>query len=204
MKTVVRLALAVGILQIVTIMPAHADKDSLAGRWHLAFYGKCVITPANRRACSDLQSPAEFAVFDVPGSTLIVAGSGDYFANAKGEFTVSFVNTIIESTPHGRKPLHCSNALVFEGTFTGTCVQHGFGHGHIGKGHATMNDFIEDDASGWWEGTPPSRFLEVGTVDTNNPACPGVFDTTRFMATFGYKVVPKGVSARLVLVHHRA
>jgi hypothetical protein len=178
------------------------DAESLAGHWHLTFYGKCVQTANNVQACRDLQSPATFGIMGVPGSTLTVTGTGDYISDASGRFTVTFVTKITELWRRGHRPALCSNTLVFHGAYNGTCQERGTGRGHIAAGKTGMVDFWEDETSGEWNGNPGTRFFDAIPTDTMNPACPGVYNTARFMRLFGYTHVPPGITARLVLVKH--
>jgi len=200
-----RLTLTAGVALaalVGTLHPAHAEKEMLAGHWRLLFHATCVLNPRTVDACRTLQAPATFAVVGVMGASLTVNGIGDYQADARGRYTVHFTTTVIEHVPHGLAPAHCTNALVFDGIYSGACREEGWGHGHIAQGRTGMADFWQDDATGWWDGSPPARFAESSTVDTFNPACPGVYNTARFMKLFGYRTVPPGITARLVLTHH--
>jgi hypothetical protein len=183
--------------------PAAQAKESMAGHWHLVFYGKCVDSRSNLQACAALQGPAAFPIMGVPGTVLIVKGVGDYIADARGHYTVRFITDIIERAPHARPPRACSNVLVFGAIYNGTCQERGTGHGHIAPGRTGMPDFWQDDTAGVWSGSPPARFADATPTDTSNPACPGVYDTKRFMALFGFKTVPVGITAHVVLIHHR-
>ncbi|MBV9279927.1 MAG: hypothetical protein JOZ41_07585 [Chloroflexi bacterium] len=183
------------------IPPAQAE--SLAGHWHLTFYGRCVNSPQNLQACRALQSPAVFAAMGVAGTVLTVRGIGDYVTDARGRYTVRFVTAISERAPHAEAPGQCNNAAVFHAIFNGTCREEGSGHGHIARGGTGMLDFWQDDAMGWWDGPRPVRFAESTPTDTMNPACAGVLDTAGFMKLFGFERVPAGISARLVLTHRR-
>lgn len=196
-------AIATGtFLSSVSPTVASAESEQLAGHWHLYWYGKCSITQQNQQACRDLQSPATFSVVGIPGAVLTVIGVGDYEANARGHYTVQFTTTVIERVPGVPAPAHCDNWLVFDRAFNGTCREVGWGHGHIAPGRLRMPDFWQDDTTGWWNGHPGARFSTRGPTDTFNPACPGTYDTARFMGLFGYRTVPPGIVARVVLTHH--
>ncbi len=213
MNGIWRLTLAIGIILATlagAMHPAHAEREMLGGHWRLLFHATCVLTPRTIDACRTLQAPATFAVIGVVGASLTVNGIGDYQADSRGRYTVHFTTMVIEHVPQGSAPAHCSNALVFDGAYSGACREEGWGHGHIAQGRTGMPDFYpvkgghtwQDDATGWWDGTPPARFAESSPVDTFNPACPGVYNTARFMKLFGYQTVPSGITARLVLTHH--
>jgi hypothetical protein len=177
--------------------------EMLSGHWHLVFYGKCIMDSHNLRACRELQGPATFAVMNVPGATLEVTGIGDYTSNRTGHYTVRFTTWIREQVPHIGMTSHCSNTTVFLQTFTGSCREQGSGHGHIAMGITGMPDFWQDDTHGTWNGTPGVPFAAGGPSDTFNPACPGTYDTARFLRLFGFTAVPRGITARVVLTHHR-
>lgn len=197
-------AVFVAILSFMSIgsaYSAHAEKEMLSGHWHLVFYGKCVINSQNGAACRALQGPATFAAMTVPGATLEVKGIGDYASNRAGHYTVRFSTWVTERVPGAGRPAHCDDTTVFSGTYTGTCREQGTGHGHIAKGITGMPDFWQDDTSGAWNGNPPARFATGGPTDTFNPTCPGTYDTKRFMRLFGYRTVPAGITARVVLTH---
>jgi hypothetical protein len=175
--------------------------EMLSGHWHLVFYGKCVMDSHNLQACRSLQGPASFAVTNVPGATLEVTGIGDYTSNRMGHYSVRFATSISERVPHVGAASRCSNATVFLQTFTGTCREQGSGHGHIAMGITGMPDFWQDDTHGTWNGTPGVHFAAGGPSDTFNPACPGTYNTARFLRLFGFRTVPSGITARVVLTH---
>jgi len=139
-----RLTLAIGIALVTlarAIHAAHAEREMLAGHWRLLFHATCVLTPRTIDACRTLQAPATFAVIGVAGAWLTVNGIGDYQADVRGRYTVHFTTTVIEHVPRGSAPAHCSNALVFDGAYSGTCREEGWGHGHIAQGRTGMPDF---------------------------------------------------------------
>jgi hypothetical protein len=181
--------------------PAHADKEMLAGHWHLDFYGRCAMTAENVTACRYLLGPATFAAMDVPGAVIAVRGIGDYVSDRSGHFSVRFSTSISERVPHHGPAAACDNDTVFLGLVTGTCREVGTGHGHIARGITGMPDFWEDDSAGYWSGPPHARFASSSPTDAFNPACAGSYDTARFMWLFGIRHVPAGVVARVVLTH---
>ena len=176
-------------------------REMLSGHWHLVFYGKCVMDSHNLQACRSLQGPASFAVMNVSGATLEVTGIGDYTSNRTGHYSVRFTTSIVERVPHVGAASRCSNATVFLQTFTGMCRERGSGHGHIAMGITGMPDFWQDDTHGTWNGTPGAHFAAGGPSDTFNPACPGTYDTARFLRLFGFRAVPAGITARVILTH---
>ncbi len=178
-----------------------AEKEMLAGHWHLVFYGKCVMAPVNLNACRSLQGPATFAVMNVPGATLEVKGIGDYVSDKTGKYSVTFRTWVTERAPRTGRPAHCDNSTVFFGVFTRTCLEIGTGHGHIAKGVTGMADFWQDDTAGYWAGNPPAHFVTGGPTDTFNPTCPEVYSAKKFLSLFGFKSVPAGITARVVLTH---
>jgi len=196
----VRRYLALLVLVVTARPPAHANAESLAGRWHLVFYGKCVLTATNAHACGVLQAPAWFAVYSHPGATLVVRGLGDYRADSRGRYTVRFVTTITEHVP-GARPISCANSTVFDEVWNGTCREIGTGHGRIAPGATGMDDFWQTDTQGYWTGSH-EPFATSGATDTFNPACPGRLGTAAFLRLFGIRHVPSGIEAQLVLTHH--
>jgi hypothetical protein len=195
-------ACAVGTF--ISSLPAtviRAESENLAGHWHLYWYGRCSITVENQQACRDLQSPATFPAIGLPGAVLTVVGIGDYQADTRGHYAVKFTTTITERVAGLPAPRHCDDWLVFGREFNGTCREVGFGHGHIAPGRLRMPDFWQDDTTGSWNGHPGARFSVSGPTDTFNPACPGSYDTARFMKLFGYRTVPRGIVAHVVLTH---
>ena len=68
----------------------------------------------------------------------------------------------------------------------------GSGHGHIAMGITGMPDFWQDDTHGSWNGTPGAHFAAGGPTDTFNPACPGTYDTARFLRLFGFRRGTRG------------
>ena len=199
----VRATLAVAALGALFLPVCPAQAESLAGHWHLTFYGRCVLSAQNVQACAALQAPAWFAVYDRPGATLVVRGTGEYVADARGRYTVRFVTTISERVPGAAAPTRCDNSTVFDTVWTGTCREVGSGHGHIAPGATGMDDFWQDDTSGHWTGRPPVPFASGGPSDTMNPACPGTLGTAQFLRLFGIRHVPAGIQAKLILTHHR-
>ncbi|HEX6506351.1 MAG TPA: hypothetical protein VF221_01850 [Chloroflexota bacterium] len=196
------IALVVSLWSItLTGRSVRAEQEMLAGHWHLDFYGRCVITAGNEKACRLLQGPASFAATSVPGATLTVRGIGEYISDRSGRFSVRFSTWITERVPHAGRPSRCDNAAVFLGVFTGTCREVGTGHGHIAAGMTGMPDFWEDDTTGSWSGPSHARFATSGATDTFNPACPGTYDTKRFLELFGVRPVPAGIEAHVTLVH---
>ncbi len=141
MNRIWRPTLATGVVLAGAMHPAHAEKKMLAGHWRLLFHARCVLTPRTIDACRTLQAPATFAVMGVAGASLTVNGIRDYQADARGRYTVHFTTTVIEHVPHGSAPAHCSNALVFDGAYSGACREEGWGHGHIAQGRTGMPDF---------------------------------------------------------------
>jgi hypothetical protein len=178
-----------------------AEKEMLSGHWHLVFYGKCVMSRANLAACRSLQGPATFAAMNVPGSTLEVKGIGDYVSDKTGKYSVTFKTWVTERVAGAAHPAQCNNTTVFFGAFTGTCLEIGTGYGHIAKGITGMSDFWQDETTGYWKGTPPAHFATGGPTDTFNPTCPEVYSAKKFLALFGFKSVPTGITAHIVLKH---
>ncbi len=199
MKTRVGLFSMVLLVGLLTARTAHAE--SFAGRWHLLSYTRCVNTPANEQACRTLQSPSIFAVMGVRGGTLTVRGDGQYVSNVAGQYRVRFVTTITESVPGGHRPAHCDNTTVFTTAFSGICREVGQGHGHISLGGTGMPDFWQDDTAGSWQGQAGGRFATSGPTDTFNPVCAGTLNARQYLALFGYRSVPRGISMRIVLTH---
>ncbi|MGH2441654.1 MAG: hypothetical protein ACRDFX_00625 [Chloroflexota bacterium] len=195
---------AAAILALATCSgsAARADKDTLAGRWHLSFYGKCVNTPRNLSACIALQQPATFPVMGKSVTVLVVRGTGTYISDARGRYTVRFVTSITERVPGITSRVHCSDPAVLYTEFSGTCTERGSGHGHVALGGTGMKDFWQDETAGRWSGTG-APFAETSPTDTFNPVCAGTLNTAKFLGLFGFKHVPAGITARLVLTHHR-
>jgi hypothetical protein len=186
---------------LFTTQSARAEKDMLAGHWHLDFYGKCVVKPGNGQACRYLLGPASFAAMNVRGAIISVRGIGDYVSDRSGHFSVHFRTWIAERVPHYGAPARCDDATVFLGLYTGTCRETGSGRGHIATGITGMPDFWEDDTAGFWDGPAHTPFASTGATDTFNPACAGRYDTKRFLGLFGVRPVPSGITARVVLIH---
>jgi hypothetical protein len=182
---------------------APAGAEDFSGHWHLIFYGRCANAPANWAACAALQGPARFAIFGRTGTVLTVRGVGDYISDRAGRYTVRFWTTVTEEVPGAHRPQQCTDALVFDGVFNGTCREHGGGRGHIAPGRTGMPDFWQDVTHGVWDGSPPAPFVTTVPTDTFNPACPGRLDTKHFLALFGIRRAPAGITASVVLTRRR-
>lgn len=196
-------ALLTTVFASVTAFSRPAVAEDFSGHWHLVFYGRCANRPANRQACAALQGPARFAVFGNRGTVLTVRGVGDYVSDSAGRYTVTFWTTVTEEAHGAGRPVHCTDALVFDAVFNGTCREVGSGRGHIAPGRTGMPDFWQDETSGRWLGNPPISFVTTSPTDTFNPACPGHLNTGQFLAIFGIHRVPRGIFASVVLTHRR-
>src|SRR5947209_2389567 len=197
------LAVVAFIVEIFIVGASPARAEDFSGHWHLVFYGRCVNSAVNRDACAALQGPARFAVFGHRGTVLTVRGVGDYTSDRAGRYTVRFWTTVTESVPGAGRPERCTDALVFDGAFSGTCRETGSGRGHIALGRTGMPDFWQDVTRGVWEGAPPIPFVTTDPTDTFNPACPGRLNVKQFLFLLGIHRVPAGITGSLLLTRRR-
>jgi hypothetical protein len=179
--------------------PGHAS--GLSGRWHLRYAWRCVNSPQNKLACAKLNGGRELAIMGIRHTTIAYQETEDFVSDAKGRFSGHGQEIILERKAHA--PSRCDQVEL---PYNGTCRYLTQKRGFIAKGKTGRLDFFVSYSAtiplavhhkaprGHYGGTTSPAF------DTGLPAVPGHLDARHYLALYGFKTVPRGITASYALV----